>query len=302
MKVNRRMLLGSSKSTPFTTFLVALAAISLLSLAGCGGGSGTSATQNSAAQNPAVQSVANTSPSAAQPHMIGGNRQMAVVYECWYALRQGWINPNGQSTPPSAGPSGGKSINGDIVSDWRYLSPSADGNSNALRYALNTYHYDVSMLLPDSGPTMSASTIEAWVNKLNADPYDYNFGSYKSTGHGCQCVAFASMILYRALNGSPLLNGKPFSWTYPTGSQLSSYPSATTAVPGDIVFYYTDAKHLHVAICVGTSGTSVTLVDSNFVGGAGQEVIGRHTVSLTSAGKDSLGNIWKRYNGSGRWY
>lgn len=79
----------------------------------------------------AVKDTGGISASSESPRMIGSGRA-AVVNECWYALRK-------SSTSPSTnGPSGGKSIGGNMVSDWNYIA--SDPNAASWIIQKNTYN------------------------------------------------------------------------------------------------------------------------------------------------------------------
>jgi len=206
--------------------------------------------------------------------MIGSGRT-AVVNECWYALRK-------SSTSPSTnGPSGGKSIGGNMVSDWNYMASDTSAASWIIK--VNT----ANITQCTNYPTASFLTSNA-------------YGLKNGYGRGMQCLTFARYILYRSLHYT---NG-PTSW-----STYTSNISATKAQPGDIVYYKTGTNTGHVAICVKNMGTSgIDVVDSNFVGynqgysitgsARDSEIIGRHPVSIATINSQG----WKTYSGQGRWY
>lgn len=262
-----------------------------LSLFGCGGGN-----QNLAAGRatdeipPLVYGVAPdinldepTTVEASHTRMIGGDRRLAVRNEAWYALNSDWLTkPNDENGPGSNG----------TASSWHYLSAAADANSGAIRYALQTYGSYTHWNIPDTPNgalrQLSASEIEKWVSVLNQDPYTMQYGAVKGVGHGCQCVSFVSMILYRALGGYRL----SWSWSNINSRQVGS---ASSAQSGDLIFRTSGIQH--IAICARNKGGQVTLVDSNYVGGAPNEVIARHDVPTST-----IDNTWKKYSGSGLWY
>ncbi|RYD70031.1 MAG: CHAP domain-containing protein, partial [Verrucomicrobiaceae bacterium] len=141
---------------------------------------------------------------------------------------------------------------------------------------------------PGTDGSLRGISVDEWVRRFAADSYALNFGGIKGVGHGLQCPSFVSMVLYRALGGyqSGNMNGK----------RLRSDGSAKNAQPGDVVFT-TGGTWGHVGICVRNTGSFITVVDSNFVGGDGNEVIGRHDVSYAA-----IGSTWQLYSGRGRWY
>lgn len=255
-------------------------------LTGCGNnttGSNltTPAEEQTSAGNPEVTDTSSGS------RMIGSNNQMAVRNECWYALDSAWINKPNDSTGPSG-------INGGC-SRWHYIS--TDGNNNALRYVLTSYRDAVTNLIHSTNGTLDGKTIEYWVGRLSNDDYSINFPNCKGVGHGCQCVSFVNMIIYRARQGYRLTDHGITFWN---GGKMPNDGSAKTAKVGDIVYYYVNSGNAHVAICViASDGGGITVVDSNWVGGKGNEVIGRHYVPNSTL--DASGG-WKKISGAGRWY
>jgi hypothetical protein len=271
--------------------LIYVALLLAAALTGCGGGVSVNPTPAASSQPPVEQPSAGAPESASggptdigpsTSRAIGGDPRLAVRNECWYALDPAWLNKPNDDQGPS-GISMGR-ISG--CSKWHYIS--TDGNNNALRYVLSTYGGYVSDLIPFSRQ-MSSSEVAYWIGQLANDAYAMNFRTYRGVGHGAQCVSFATMILYRARGGYKL----KWSW----GSiNPSNYPSAINALPGDLVFYKSGSGG-HVAVCVRNYGSGITVVDSNYVGGNGNEVIARHNVSSSA-----IGNTWKAYSGRGRWY
>jgi hypothetical protein len=107
------------------------------------------------------------------------------------------------------------------------------------------------------------------------------YGRYGGSLRGGQCKYFANLVLYRA--GVSNVDPMP---TY-DGLQANS-KSANYAKAGDVLFiprYHTAivTKVLKGSSSVGTV-TSIEVIDSNWWGGAGNEMIGKHTISsgLTS--------------------
>lgn len=221
---------------------------------------------------------------AIRPNMIGNNYQMAPVYECWFALRQSYLN-----TPNSEGPHSGLAVGGSVVSDWNYLA----SDPHAFNVIGNTY-----------GSNFSVSSYFGLG--------DY-YGRHNGYGRGGQCVSFAALILYRCRN-------YPLTWLWPTSiwssSRLWNRPSARNSQPGDLVFYmhfnsrgrFNDG---HVGVVVKQMGNGIDVVDSNYVGYgssayavgsyygvSNSEMIGRHFVSNSQLGSGG----WKVYSGRGLWY
>jgi hypothetical protein len=215
--------------------------------------------------------------------MIGSDRRMAVVYECWYALRRSYIN-----TPNASGPYGGLVIDNCVVSDWNYLASD----------------YSSTNWMVTSAPTYTKYITQCTDYPTASFLCSNTYGLKNGYGRGMQCVAFARYILYRALRYSK----GPTSWsTYVQGAN----GSASLAKPGDLVFRYNSVnKSGHVAVCVKNMGASgIDVVDSNQVGykkygkysiagGPDSEIIGRHPISLNTINTQG----WKTYSGRGRWY
>ena len=217
-----------------------------------------------------------------------GTKRYFVRNECWYALDKSWLTKG--DDPNGPGGNGTKS-------NWNWLSKKADANANALKFVISTYQTCVTDALPTCGCCGISSktaglkapqnTESYWVDYLSSDAYGIGYEGQRY-GHGCQCVTFVSMVIYRATGGMK------FTWTW-GGMGESSCPSAINAQPGDIVFHEADKTHIqHVAICVRNYGSGVTVVDSNVLG---HEVIGRHDLSA-----DTIKQGWKVYSGKGKWY
>lgn len=221
--------------------ITALALAAAVALVGCGG-SGKGTMQASA-------------PATAEPRTIGSGTR-ALANEAKYAMNQDAANhPNDDWLPLNT------------VSNWSWLADSADTGSNGLRYALSTYGGFVSNRIPGYGGPADPNV---WTPILNSPDYTWNYGSYKGCGHGTQCVAFASMVVYRASGGRIRL-----SWNWGSMNP-SSYPLATSAQVGDLVFYKKTSTTGHVGVCARTNGSRMTVIDSNYVNGDGGEVIGMH--------------------------
>lgn len=279
-----------SISRSWFAIMFCLLLLTSLVIVGCGGSSSSRSESvlpvkqslpNIAALEPGsmVSSIpyANT-PSVLVPNMIGSDNRMAVVYECWYALRQSYLN-----TPNSSGPNSGRTYNGCIVSDWHYMTT----DTNAVNYVLRTYG-------------RSNVSVSSYFGTSD------NYALQSGMGRDAQCVSFATMILYRARKGYSLV------WNWGSiSANYNSYPSARNASPGDLVFYQNNSGH-HVAVCVrNLGGSGIDVVDSNWIGYGekacsvgtylgycNSEMIGRHVITLSKID----GSGWKTYSGAGRWY
>jgi len=247
---------------------ITVLAVAAVALIGCGG-NGTTTTGAAAGDT------------GGQTRMIGPDRRLAVRNECWYALDSSWQNNSNPTASDQAGPSGNAGR-----STWHYIS--TDGNNNALRYVVGLYKGYTSDAIPGTDGVLRNGTVEDWVRYFASDSYAMNYGGVKGVGHGLQCPSFVSMILFRALGGYQSGNMN--------ANNLRSDGSAKSAQPGDVVFY-TNGGWGHVAICVRNINNVLTVVDSNFVGGDGNEVIARHDISYSD-----IGTKWKLYSGKGRWY
>lgn len=105
------------------------------------------------------------------------------------------------------------------------------------------------------------------------------YGRYNGYLRGGQCKYFANLLLYRA--GVANVDPMPTYTTMATQAKSSSY-----AKPGDVLFRTNYHTAIVTRIISGNSATgtvtSVEVVDSNYVGGAGNERIGLHTFSGTT--------------------
>ncbi len=205
-----------------------------------------------------------------EPLQIGSNRRLAVVRECWYALRRSYLGrPNeieGPHDPPS--------ISNCTVSSWNYIA-SDTGAFNHVRRRFG-----------------SNSSVCKYFGL--ADSY----GRHGGYGRGGQCFFFSALIVRRA-------RGVNIPCSYSSLKSGGKYGRARYAVPGDIIF----KPNYHVAVVVKDLGSSLDVVDSNWIGYGDKrlsvgtyggrhnsEIIGRHPVS-----KSSLSS-WYLYTGAGRWY
>jgi len=190
-----------------------------------------------------VESILGTEKGDDIQKALSSDPRTAVVLECYYALR-----PYCSSAPY-------KSIFGNAVSEWNYLC----SDLNAYRVLKGWY-----------GTAYSS----VW-SLFYIDP-PWSYGCYNGIGRGGQCRYFANLILYR-------------SGVYQRC--LPAYTSAGLmqirfARPGDVIQRTSGCRHTAVVVKVleGIAGYSVTrvdVIDSNFVGGDGQEIIGMHQIGGT---------------------
>lgn len=215
-----------------------------------------------------------TSPAETVAGKIGNDARMAIVYECWYALRQYYL-----SHPNDEGPHGHPDIGGMTVSNWNYpASDTVAFNDVRRRYG---YYSTVSS---------SFGTSNSYALK----------GGY---GRGGQCTFFATLIIRRATGRTP-------SWSFYGSTRGGALTDVRNAQPGDIIVAnrnYTGAPYNHVAIVVKRLGGGLDVVDSNWVGYRSypirsgypdSELIGRHPLSWSRLSRDH----YRCYSGRGRWY
>jgi hypothetical protein len=213
-----------------------------------------------------------------QGSQIGSDPRLAVVRECWYALRgSAWLNPN----KPIEGPYDNPKIAGNVVGNWNYLA----SDTSALNWAINKV-----------GRT-NASVTYSWVS-MSGNSYAMYQG-YERTG---ECLFFANLILKRSRGYTGLPTWAKFpSW----GSQNAV--SVYNAVPGDIIY----KRYGHIAIVVKVDANGIDTVDSNYCGYGTypigpqdgtypnySEICGRHWYSFSYL----TTNQWLTYKGASRWY
>lgn len=113
--------------------------------------------------------------------------------------------------------------------------------------------------------------------------------------HGGQCKAFVNMLAYRSGVYRRADGGfKPL----PTDNEIRfgdavDYPWATraTIAVGDILRYVGPANEAHALVVVKKiSSSRYIVVDSNWVGGEGREIIGSHEMTFSGKGVANLGN------------
>jgi len=179
----------------------------------------------------------------------------AIQLEAFYALSTSY---NGGSS---------QSIGGYAVSDWNYIYND-----------LNAYDFEKDYY------GANASEYSSYFDEETLEDYGMD-GDY---GRGGQCRHFADLILYRSgtyQSGLPtyqqVINDYDGSRNY---TKL-----AGQVYVGDLIQSKTVNGHtaVVVAILAGTAGvnvTSVDVVDANWIGGAGNEIIGRHYFNTAPQG------------------
>jgi len=179
---------------------------------------------------------------------LASTNRHAVVMEAYYAL-----------DPAHYGFSS-KLYNGWTVSDWKYLATDT-----------NAYDKEKSWY----GSNSSVPSYSLFYTNLEA--YSYRDGY----GRGGQCKYFVDTLLFRS-EAATRINGTHVLPTYSAMSN-STRPIGYTR-PGDVIFRTNGTPHVAsvVQVLSGNSDwgnvTSVDVVDSNYVGGNGQEIIARHII------------------------
>jgi|GEM_PF-1124466 len=169
----------------------------------------------------------------------------------------------------------GRAINGMAAGDWNYYATD-----------VNAYNH-----------------IKSWYGRSYASLWSlyfsniFSYGHYGGYGRGGQCRGFANLIWYRGANWHHMLYSyKRFADDYakPANHRVCTKPYYK-ARRGDIIQYYKNGKS-HTAIVVailggreGSSVYSVDVIDANWVGGANNEIIGRHPISRITSGSGNGG-------------
>ena len=180
----------------------------------------------------------------------------AIKLEAFYAL-----NPahNGGSS---------KSIGGWLVSDWRYLT----SDMNAYNVAKGWY-----------GGNSSVWSM-FWSNPVR-------YALYGGYGRAGQCRYFVNLIMFRSgTYQSPLPTYNNVVYDFNHGRSYTKM--AEQVRKGDILQRRSpDHTAIVVAIIRGQEGQSVRavdVVDANYVGGRGNEIIGRHILDVNYSGVADL--------------
>ena len=213
---------------------------------------------------------------------LAQNARRAVVLEAFHALRQSHDGGCDYRFPEYGQP---------CVSSWNYLS-----NDTPAYEAVRQWYACDSSVWVKSGDSVMVSNGKGGYNQIScltprnpysfySDVYAYGFNRYNaitkkwydpSYGRGGQCKFFANLILYRS--GTHTARLPSYGDMEKNSFKLDSNSNLSKVKEGDVIF----ATNVHTAIVVGIvrSGSnvvSIDVIDSNFVGGNGNEVIGRHT-------------------------
>jgi len=213
---------------------------------------------------------------------LAGNSRYAVVLEAYYALNPGHY---GFSS---------KLYNGWTVSDWNYIIT----DTNAYEKVRNSIYPKPNASYPTLWPVADRNLFyDNWATPLPANYANLNrYGFYGGYGRGGQCKFFADLILFRS---GAAARRDDNTHVLPTYSDMSrSATSYKKARVGDIIFIPSNG---HTAIVVAilardSSGnvTEVDVIDSNFIGTDGNEMIARHRIGVNYA--ESVGSTSKLQN------
>ena len=211
------------------------------------------------------------------------NPRLAVMYEAILALA-GW---DWQTN---------RSINGNPVSDWNYITDPADGDMKGYRAVKAWYR---TCNAPGSrwiGPHSGDPHCSDWfLHKGTQCFYHYPaiYGCINGIGHCGQCVFFVNYVLYRSSVFQAVLPSYATCRNDYNGSRNFTKSYRQTRV-GDILRTTWDNGHtlIVVRIVSGTEGSSVTavqVIDCNFIA---NEVVGMHTISTSGSSYNDLDNYY----------
>jgi hypothetical protein len=218
---------------------------------------------------------------------LAPNLRRAVVLEAYHALR------------PAADGSCDRTINGNCVSSWNYLNDDYWAydrlkswyTCNSSIWFKSANNFNGVYCGSSTKPYSYYSEMHLYgLNNYNAPGRNYFGASY---GRGGQCKHFANLITYRS-GADP---NQQATYTTMTGSsfRIDTQTNLGRVREGDVIF----SPNVHTAIVVGivrsgTSITGLTLVDSNYVGGRDNEIIGKHVMSST----ELSGNGYRVWTGT----
>lgn len=216
--------------------------------------------------------------------------RIAVREECFYAL------------DPGHGGRSSKSINGWTVSDWNYMN--TDPNAyNWIKARMSQYcscwyiSSDASYIRNYwSGYGYGVKPVSFYQNLSGYGYYPNNQNGY---GRGMQCRSFVRLILYRSgvyqSTWFPSYAEAINDYNRGAGYRTYTKPFSQLRV-GDVI--QTSWANGHTAIVVqilagveGQSVTSIDVVDANYVGGDGNEIIARHIISRIASGQPGNGGV-----------
>ena len=209
------------------------------------------------------------------------NARRAVVLEAFYALRPSADGGCDQTIPASGNGAA-------CVSSWNYL----DDDYWAYDQLKNWYGCTNASVWERKGDTVNGVSCGFSVNRRNVSYYSnlYDYGFYGNYGRGGQCKHFANLITYRS--GADTRYHGSYDQMTLNSFLLNSPANLTKVKEGDIVF----SKNIHTFVVVeikrsGSTVTGLDAIDSNYVGGRNNEIIGRH-VFLPSELRSKSYRVW----------
>jgi len=209
---------------------------------------------------------------------LAPNLRRAVVLEAYHAIRPSADGGCDYTLPDK---------NGSCVSSWNYL---ADDYSAYVQLK-DCKTSSVWQVKTDECKAVSVVGTSVPYSYY-ADVWSYGFNRYNivsktwytpSYGRGGQCKHFANLILYRS--GADTRVPLP-SYSSMTNSslRLNSATNLSKVKEGDIIFD-PNAPHTTIVVSIQRQNGAVvglTVIDSNWVGGNNNEIIGKHTMSTTA--------------------
>lgn len=155
------------------------------------------------------------------------------------------------------------SCSGWTVADWDYVNdtsswlPQKTKNCLTKKYGSSTGSYGY------------------WRNKCD--------NNYVYMGHGGYCKFFVDLMLMRAGDVDSSSNPR---YSLPSWGSMKGKTIDNSLSPGDVIFKYVPGGTSHIAVVysiLSTDGsgrpTQVDVVDSNYINGNGQFILGKHKIS-----------------------
>ncbi|MEK7158325.1 MAG: hypothetical protein AAB733_02015 [Patescibacteria group bacterium] len=212
---------------------------------------------------------------------LGSNDREAVKLECFYAL-----NPSHNGTS-------GKKINGWTVSDWNYLASDLNAWS-AVRDCYGSAWCGLDGNATYSGCSHGGYSWHMIKGSKSCYRYPSAYGYQDGYGRGGQCRYFGNLILYRSGTGKRLPTYTAVINDYNSSPRRYTKLGGEARV-GDLL--QTKWSNGHTAVVVqilegreGVWSPKLDVVDANFVGGDGAEIIGRHILDVNASGTSDLDN------------
>lgn len=216
---------------------------------------------------------------SSEARLASTNRHAAVI-EAYYAL-----------SPDHTGFTS-KLINGNVVGVWNYLDSDHNAYEN-VKVAYPKPNASTPSLWPivdqnifyDNSPQIGYANLKRYWMYNNSTK-----DGYGPVGRGGQCKFFIDTLLFRSEASVRILNdpkdASKGQYVLPTYTVMSnSTRSSGYAKPGDVIFIANNGHTaLVVAVLAGNSDagtvTEVDVIDSNFIGYDGNEMIARHRLKV----------------------